>query len=308
MSLLDKTIGRYAPSPTGPLHMGNLRTALLAWLHSRLQDGQFYLRMDDLDKPRTVDGSADQILRDLEWLGLDWDGRVLYQSQRTSVYQDAFEQLNDQGLVYPCFCSRKDIQQAVSAPHSHSMVYPGTCGDFSQAEQALKHQQKQPAARVRVAGSVIGFTDGCLAAQQENLSQQCGDFVIKRADGLFAYQLAIVVDDMEQGVTDVIRGADLLESTARQLYLMQQLQPDFSAPHYWHVPLMLDAQGERLAKRDGAKSIAEWQAEGRDQNQLVAYLANSVGLIDQIPSISAEQLLAQVSLNSWVAELKPHTP
>ncbi|MCL4123108.1 UNVERIFIED_CONTAM: hypothetical protein GTU68_007861 [Idotea baltica] len=285
--------GRYAPSPTGPLHMGNLRTALLAWLHARLQGGQFYLRMDDLDKPRTVAGSADQILRDLEWLGLDWDGEVLYQSQRVDVYQDAYEQLSDQGLIYPCFCSRKDVQQ---------------CGDLTQTEQAVKHEEKPPAARIRVAGSVIEFTDGCSGVKQENLSQQCGDFVIKRADGLFAYQLAIVVDDMEQGITDVVRGADLLESTARQLFLMQQLQPDFSAPHYWHVPLMLDAQGERLAKRDGAKSIIEWQAEGRDQNQLLAYLAHSVDLIDQTTSISVEELLVQVSLSRWIEALKTKTP
>ena len=308
MPAAKKKIGRYAPSPTGPLHLGNLRTALLAWLHARLHGGEFYLRMDDLDKPRVVAGSADQILRDLEWLGIDWDGDVLYQSHRVDVYQQAFERLNNQGLVYPCFCSRKDIQQAVSAPHSHSMVYPGTCANLNQVELKIKHQQKSPASRVRVTGSVIGFIDGCLGVQQENLSEQCGDFVIKRADNMFAYQLVIVVDDMEQGITDVVRGADLLDSTARQVYLMQQLQLDHTPPDYWHVPLMLDEQGERLAKRDGAKSVTEWQKEGYDQNELVAYLAHSVGLIDRQVSISAQQLLAELSLNNWLDALKSKTP
>lgn len=292
-------VGRYAPSPTGDLHLGNLRTALLAWLHARLQGGKFLLRMDDLDQPRVVEGSADQILRDLEWLGLDWDDEVVYQSQRTDLYQDALSRLTENELTYECFCSRKDIQQAASAPHGSNGVYPGTCRDLDPVMADQKKVEKTPAIRVSVDNSEIIFNDGCLGEFSDILNKSCGEFVIKRADGLFAYQLATAVDDIEQDITDVVRGADLIDSTARQIYLMQQLSSEFSIPRYWHVPLMLDDHGERMAKRDGSRSVAQWRDKGNSAEQLIGYLAASVHLIDKENPISATDLLAQISLQEW---------
>lgn len=271
--------GRYAPSPTGRLHLGNLRTALLGWLQMRLLDGQFYLRMEDLDTPRVIVGSADQILRDLEWLGIDWDGDVVYQSQQLLHYDNAAAQLQEQGLLYPCYCSRKEIQQAVSAPHGVTPVYPGICRDLSKTEQ--HERQKQPALRVRVDGMQVVYDDAC-AGLQKQTANECGDFVVKRADGLHSYQLAVVVDDIAQGVTHVMRGNDLLDSTARQIWLGRQLSDcDFDI-NYAHVPLMHDAAGQRMAKRDGSDSLDSWPSHGvASAEALVAYLASSVGLCSE---------------------------
>ena len=304
--MLDYTtvIGRYAPSPTGELHLGNLRTAILAWLHARLQGGKFLLRMDDLDQPRVVKGSAEQILRDLEWLGLNWDGEVVFQSQRTELYQDALSALTKNELTYECFCSRKDIQQAASAPHVSLGVYPGTCRDLDPLTADQKRANKTPAIRACVDDTKLQFNDGCLGEFSVNLNTACGDFVVKRADGLFAYQLATAVDDLEQGITDVVRGADLSDSTARQLYLMQRLQPGFSMPQYWHVPLMLDEKGDRMAKRDGSSSIAEWRTSGRDALELIGMLAASVDLIKQPLAISLEELLTEITFDNWLAQIR----
>ena len=284
-------VGRYAPSPTGALHLGNLRTALIAWLHARLQGGTFLLRMEDLDVPRIVDGSADQILRDLEWLGLDWDGEVVYQSTRQSYYQSALESLEQQGLVYECFCSRKDIQQAVSAPHSSTGVYPGTCENLTSLQIDKKSQQKTPSLRLRVQNSKIEFRDGCLDIRKESLAQTVGDFVIKRADGLFAYQLAVIVDDLEQGVSEVVRGADLIDSTLRQIYLAQKLSTKQNSPNYWHVPLMLDRDGKRMSKRDGSESVQSWRDAGGSAEKLLGELSLSLALVSDSSSISSADLL-----------------
>lgn len=301
MTAKAKTVGRYAPSPTGALHIGNLRTALLAWLHARVQGGDFFLRIEDLDTPRTVVGSADQILRDLEWLGIDWDGEVVYQSSRTDRYQDALSQLTSRGLVYECFCSRKDIQQAASAPHTGHGVYPGFCAELSEQVLTANRKIKVPAMRVRVTKEVISFNDGCVGARQASLQESCGDFVIKRADGLFAYQLAVVVDDLAQGITDVVRGADLIDSTARQIYLAKILGAREALPNYWHVPLMLDEHGARMAKRDGSMSVAEWCDSGGNHQELLGLLACSVGLVEQPDAISQSELLSQLTLPQWVA-------
>ena len=295
----SKIVGRYAPSPTGALHLGNVRTALLAWLHARIQGGQFLLRMDDLDQPRVVAGSAEQILKDLEWLGLDWDGGIVYQSERCDIYQEALQQLSRQRLVYPCFCSRKDIRQAASAPHARDGVYPGTCATLSDGMKSEKSKIKTPAYRVRVAGVQVKYSDACLGEQQDWLEQICGDFVIKRADNLFAYQLATAVDDMQQGITHIVRGADLLDSTSRQLHLMQQLNPGHPLPQYSHVPLMLDEHGHRMAKRDGSDSVQGWRMNGKSAEQLIGCLAASVNLIQKPSFISARDLLAEIDLKDW---------
>ena len=299
----SQVVGRYAPSPTGDLHMGNLRSALLAWLHARLQGGKFIMRMEDLDTPRTVPGSADRILEDLEWLGLDWDGEVVYQSKRQALYQAALEKLRAQGLVYECFCSRKDIRQAVSAPHSKLAVYPGTCACLSIDQVQFKAQSKQAAQRVRVDDSRITFEDGCCGHQQQNLQQLVGDFVIQRADGLFAYQLAVIVDDLDQGVTDVVRGADLIDSTARQIYLSNKLQPERAAPVYWHIPLLLNNDGTRMAKRDGSDSARNWIGSGGSSQQLVGTLAAGLGLCQNRP-ISSQELLESLNFERLVKALK----
>ena len=290
-------IGRYAPSPTGRLHLGNLRTALLAWLHARLNDGIFLLRFDDLDTPRVVKGSDQQIINDLQWLGLDWDGDIYYQSENIHRYQNALSKLSSQSRVYPCFCSRKDIQQAVSAPHTQLAAYPGTCRYLSQQQRAEKRQHKKPALRYRVDDNLVSFVDLLYGNQHDNLSTSSGDFVIKRADGLFAYQLAVVIDDITQNINTVVRGADLQSSSARQVALFDAF--DSEAPTYMHVPLLMNRSGERMAKRDGSDSVSSWQKEKKTPQQLIAYLAKSVGLIDDINQCSAKELLDYVNLESF---------
>lgn len=278
----SKVVGRYAPSPTGQLHLGNLRTALLAWLSTRCQEGKFLLRMEDIDTPRVVQGSADQILRDLQWLGLDWDEVIMVQSARTQAYQQALTNLQQQGLVYPCYCSRKEIQQSSSAPHGETPVYAGTCRSLTTDQQDELAKLKSPSYRVVVS---------------EQLQAEVGDFVIKRADGLFAYQLAVVVDDLAQGVTEVVRGADLASSTSRQQYLLNKISKHEVSINYYHAPLMLDESGLRMSKRDGSKSIRQWQQSGRNAPQLLAYLANSLGMKIDANQIELADLLARTDLN-----------
>jgi len=274
MTTSRQIVGRYAPSPTGELHLGNLRTAMLAWLKARLDGGEFILRMEDLDQPRVVSGSADQILRDLEWMGLDWDGPVLYQSSRTDAYLDVLRMFEAQELVYPCFCSRKDIQMATSAPHSKTSVYPGTCQQLTPDLVRHNRLKKTPAMRIRVSKEL----------------SDVGDFVVQRADSLFAYQLAVVVDDLHQKVTQVVRGADLLDSMSRQIFLANAIEPNTPQMDYFHVPLMCDSSGDRLSKRDGSASLKLWRAEGKSSDQLIAYLFNSLGVKNVGESLSLNDL------------------
>jgi len=298
--------GRYAPSPSGPLHLGNLRTALLAWLQARLAEQPFILRMEDLDLPRIKIGSGEQIIKDLHWLGLNWNqgpdcggpAAPYEQSARTPFYQLAFEQLLEQDLIYPCYCSRKDIQHAASAPHSHEYgsIYPGTCRDPKQrAEMRQRHPDKTAAWRYRVPTRTIEFEDRIIGSISQSLDQEVGDFVIKRADGLFAYQLAVVVDDGMMGITDVVRGADLLDSSARQIELFEAL--GYPVPTFWHVPLMVDSAGARLSKRDGSDSLEVWRQQGKSAEDVVGYLAHSAGLIDEARPLSAQTLIQGLTLD-----------
>lgn len=304
---MQPLVGRYAPSPTGPLHLGNLRTALLAWLQARLQGGAFLVRMEDLDQPRVVPGSDQAILQDLEWLGIDWDGSVLYQSTRQDAYQDALASLEHQNLVYPCYCSRKDLRGEASAPHGRTPVYSGTCASLSLAEGLERQRQKQPSLRLRVNSTRIECTDAVLGALSQDLSTDVGDFVVKRADKLFAYQLAVVVDDLAQGVSHIVRGADLADSSCRQHYIAKLLAPDKPDFEYWHVPLKNDDLGQRMAKRDGAASLDEWRQNGRTTQQLIGEFAFELGLLDSQTDISAAELLTQITLDDLRQALRAAT-
>lgn len=274
------TAGRYAPSPSGRMHLGNLLCCLLAWLSAKSKGGQVLLRIEDLDAARCPRRYADAIVDDLAWLGLAADGPQppVYQSERAAVYQQFYDKLAAKGLVYPCFCSRSQLH-AASAPHRSDgqVVYPGTCRGLTPEEIAEKARRKAPAWRVRVLDEEIAFTDGHLGPYAENLARDCGDFYLRRADGVFAYQLAVVVDDALMGVTEVVRGADLLSSTPRQLWLYREL--GLQAPQFYHLPLLLDHEGRRLSKRDGDQSLENLRARYTPQ-EIVGRLAFACGLQD----------------------------
>lgn len=236
-----EVVGRFAPSPTGPLHFGSLVTAVGSYCLARQVGGRWLLRMEDLDRPRVVPGAADGILRELEVLGFEWDGEVTWQSERTEQYRAALEALRGKGLVYPCACSRKEILASAPHPGEEGPLYPGTC------RAGLPSGRRPRAERVRVPGEAFCFVDGVFGSVEQRLADAVGDFVLQRGDGIFAYQLAVVVDDAEAGVTQVVRGADLLGSTPRQIFLHTCL--GHRLPTYLHLPLALSPAGEKLSKR-----------------------------------------------------------
>lgn len=239
-------VGRFAPSPTGPLHFGSLVAAVASYCDAKANQGRWLVRMEDVDKPREMQGAADDILHTLHAFGFEWDGEVVYQSQRNALYQQAFQQLLDKKLLYPCSCSRKEI--ADSATHGiEGLVYAGTC------RAGMLQHKTQHAWRVSVTDEILSFDDAIQGQQSQQLSRDIGDFVLKRADGLFAYQLAVVVDDADQQITHIVRGADLLNSTPRQIYLQQLLE--FAQPHYAHIPLAVNSNGEKLSKQNLALPI-----------------------------------------------------
>ena len=272
------TTGRYAPSPSGRMHLGNLLCCLLAWLSAKSKGGQVLLRIEDLDAQRCPRVYADAIVDDLAWLGLAADGPrpPVYQSERSAIYQQYYDKLAARGLTYPCFCSRSQLH-AASAPHRSDgqVVYAGTCRGLTPAQAAEKAKTKAPAWRVRVPDEEIAFVDGHLGPYAENLARDCGDFYLRRADGVFAYQLAVVVDDALMGVTEVVRGADLLSSTPRQLWLYREL--GLTPPAFYHLPLLLDHQGRRLSKRDGDQSLEHLRARYAPE-EIVGKLAFAAGL------------------------------
>ena len=247
LTVCQMYIGRFAPSPTGPLHFGSLIAAVASYCEAKTHHGQWLVRMEDLDKPREAKGAASTILQQLEAFGFEWDGAVLYQSQRTSYYADALEILNNRHQTYPCTCTRKEIADSTSHMGIDGLIYPGTC---------LKYAIKAnvPVAwRIKTAAQIITFNDAIQGKICQNLKEDIGDFILKRADGLFAYQLAVVVDDAAQGITHVVRGADLLDSTPRQIYLQQLL--NYSTPNYAHVPVACNDAGEKLSKQTLASPL-----------------------------------------------------
>ena len=239
--------GRFAPSPSGRMHLGNVFSALLAWLSMRSQGGRMLLRMEDLDPDRCRPEYMETLRDDLDWLGLDWDEEQTPQSRRTDAYRAEFEKLSQLGLVYPCYCSRAELH-AASAPHASdgTAIYAGTCRDLTPEERAQR--TRRPAWRVRVPEEQITFHDRLQGAYTENLARDCGDFIVRRSDGVYAYQLAVVTDDAEGGVTEVVRGRDLLSSSPRQIWLQRML--GLPAVEYCHVPLLVAPDGRRLSKRE----------------------------------------------------------
>ena len=282
--------GRFAPSPTGALHLGNLRTALLAWLFARSQGARFLVRMEDLDRSRVRPGMEEAQLADLAALGLDWDGPVVRQSERGALYEEAIARLDAGGLLYPCYCTRAEIRAAVSAPHgiADSDLYPGTCREIPASERAEKEASgRPPALRVRAQGVKVAFEDRLLGHREGEVD----DFVVRRNDGAPAYQLAVVVDDWDQGVGEVVRGADLVDSTPRQTLLYDLL--GLPAPRYAHVPLVLGPDGQRLAKRHGAVTLADRREAGETPEEVLNWMATSLGLAEPGEKPSLPDLLAR---------------
>lgn len=288
--------GRFAPSPSGRMHLGNAWSSLLAWLSVRSQGGTMVLRLEDLDRARCKPAFCAGVEEDLRWLGLDWDegglgGGALYrQSLRDEAYRAALEQLAAKDLLYPCFCTRGQLH-AASAPHRSDgdVIYPGTCRELTDEERAERAKMRKPAVRIRVPDEEIGFVDRLQGAYSENLAQMCGDFILRRSDGVFAYQLAVVVDDAAMGVTEVVRGQDLLTSTPRQIYLQRLL--GFDTPSYCHVPLLCAADGRRLSKREADLTLQALRKNGVAPETVVGRLAYAAGLIDRPDPITPRELV-----------------
>lgn len=293
--------GRFAPTPSGRMHLGNLFAALLCWLDVRAQEGELLLRIEDLDRARCRPAYTAQLVDDLRWLGLDWDrgypmeGASFLQSTRAEAYHEALTQLEARGLVYPCYCNRQE-RLAASAPHQSdgSVRYSGRCRDLTEQEQAAwQAQGRRAALRLRVGGAPIAFTDDNFGPYTEQLEESCGDIILRRADGVFAYQLAVVVDDALMGVNRVVRGSDLLSSTARQRYLGALL--GYAKPSYAHTPLLVGADGRRLSKRERDLDMGVLRAR-TSPARLLGYLAFVAGLLDRPEAMTAQEL---VPLFSW---------
>ena len=281
--------GRFAPSPSGRMHLGNLWSALLAWLSARSQGGRMVLRLEDLDPERCSQAWCDQVMRDFEWLGLTWDNEPVYQSRRTEAYRAAFARLEHQDLIYPCYCTRAE-RLAASAPHRSdgTVVYDGRCRRLSPQAREELSRSRRPAWRIAVPDQTVSFSDLLQGPFSQNLARSCGDFILRRSDGVYAYQLAVVVDDGTMGVTQVVRGSDLLDSTPRQLWLQEQL--GLPHPEYGHVPLLLAPDGRRLAKRDRDQELGALQAQ-YTAPELVGRLAYLAHLIPEPAPMTPTDLL-----------------
>lgn len=270
-------IGRFAPSPTGPLHFGSLLAAVASYLEADNHQGQWLVRMEDLDKPREMPGAADLILKTLEQFGFEWQQTIIYQSQRSDAYEAALQSLKQADLIYPCACTRKEIaDSSVQQIGIDGIIYPGTC------RHGLPAGKTARAWRIKTTDTDIKFDDAIQGRISQNLAREIGDFVLKRADGLHAYQLAVVVDDAYQNITHILRGADLLDSTSRQIYLQQQL--GFSTPQYAHIPVAANTVGEKLSKQTLAQAL--------DPKSASALLVQALDFLRQNPP----KTLAQESL------------
>ena len=283
-------VGRFAPTPSGRMHLGNVFAALIAWLSVRSKNGEMVLRMEDLDTMRTSTEFAETLRKDLAWLGLDYDREQIPQSQRSAAYDRYFEKMRDLGLLYPCYCTRSQLH-GVNAPHlsDGTYVYPGTCRNLENPPK-----NRLPSWRVMVPDRLGTVEDRVQGHYELNLATDCGDMVVRRADGVYVYQLAVTVDDGEAGVTEVVRGMDLLSSAPRQMYLQELF--GFQHPAYGHVPMLMAEDGRRLSKRDRDLDLGELQKRIRAE-QLIGNLAYASGLIDRQIPISAAELAKEFSWN-----------
>ena len=282
-------VGRFAPTPSGRMHLGNVFAALIAWLAVKKDGGHMVLRMEDLDTQRTSAEFAEVLRQDLLWLGLSWDEETQPQSQRSEVYREYFEKLKAMELLYPCYCTRSQLH-SVNAPHlsDGTYVYTGTCRNLTEEERAAFN--RAPAWRVKVPDQTWTVEDRIQGTYTENLATHCGDFVVRRADGVYVYQLAVTLDDALAGVTQVVRGMDLLSSAPRQMYLQSLFE--FSHPEYAHVPMLLAPDGRRLSKRDKDLDLG-YLREHTTAEKLIGVLAHSAGLLETPVPISAKELASE---------------
>ena len=287
---VKKPAGRFAPTPSGRMHLGNVFAALIAWLSVRSRDGEMVLRMEDLDTQRTSAEFAETLRQDLRWLGLSYDREQIPQSLRSEAYDGYFEILRDKGLLYPCYCTRSQLH-GVNAPHlsDGTYVYPGTCRNLIDPPK-----NRLPSWRVCVPDKLWTVEDNIQGHYELNLATDCGDMVVRRADGVYVYQLAVTVDDGEAGVTEVVRGMDLLSSAPRQMYLQELF--GFSHPEYGHVPMLMAEDGRRLSKRDRDLDLGEIQKRMKPE-MLIGNLAHACGLIDRLQPISAAELAKEFCWN-----------
>ena len=300
---MSSCVGRFAPTPSGRMHLGNVFSALMAWASVRSQNGSFILRVEDLDIRAHNPQYTSLLLDDLQWLGLTWDRGPFFQSKRTELYQDALLKLKQQVLLYPCFCSRADLH-AAQAPHASdgAYVYAGTCRSLSKSECEELSKHKIPATRIRVPNKTYVFEDKVYDQTSQNLSKLCGDFIVQRADGVFAYQLAVVVDDADMGITEVVRGSDLLSSTPRQLYLQDVL--GLSHPTYAHLPLLVAPDGRRLSKRNHDLDLGVLRSQGKTPEEILGFLAYCAGLTEENEPLSAVQIANRFSWETLRAHRK----
>ena len=298
-SLEHAVVGRFAPTPSGRMHLGNVFSCLMAWLSARSAHGRVVLRIEDLD-PRAQDKAvADRLMADLEWLGLPWDEGPYWQSERTDIYEDVVRRLSELGLTYPCFCTRAELH-AATAPHASdgTYLYAGTCRSLTPEQIAERARRRAPAMRLRVPdegdpAGAIEFCDLAYGPQKEVLAHECGDFLVRRSDGVFAYQLAVVIDDGLMGVNQVVRGRDLLESSARQTYLARLL--GLEAPTYGHVPLLVAPDGRRLSKRDQDLDLGALRQQGISSRRIIGALAAAAGIAQTGEEASPEELRGRFS-------------
>ena len=291
MEQKNPPVGRFAPTPSGRMHLGNVFAALISWLAAKSQQGTILLRMEDLDAQRTKPEYAEILRQDLNWLELSYDEETQPQSERTDVYRGYLEKLRDMDLLYPCYCTRAQLH-SVNAPHlsDGTYVYPGTCRNLTEAERNAF--DRAPAWRLKVPNRTWLVHDRLQGEYQENLALDCGDFLLCRADGAFVYQLAVTVDDGESGVTQVVRGVDLLSSCPRQMYLQELF--GFSHPEYAHIPLLVAPDGRRLSKRDRDMDLGYLRARFSPQ-MLLGILAHAAGLIQHREPVSAQELIGEFS-------------
>lgn len=294
--------GRLAPSPTGRMHAGNIYAALVAWLVARSTGGTMVLRIEDLDPDRSKSTYIDAVMRDFEALGLTWDEGPFFQSSRTEAYQAAFDRISEQGLVYPCFCTRADLHAASAPHHGEKLVYPGTCRDLTAEEREQRSEKgRRPAQRIVVPHTTYAFTDMIQGPYEQELSADCGDFIVRRSDDAFAYQLAVVVDDAAQGVNAVVRGVDLLCSTPQQHYLQDLL--GLPHPAYAHVPLLVARENRRLSKRDHDASLDALKARFGTPQAIIGHIAHVGGLTPTCDPVTPEELASGFDIERYAAQV-----